>query len=112
MVYELYYWPSIQGRGEFVRLSLEEANASYVDVARKVRSGAGEAQIMRFLTARSLARPPFAPPFLKAGRQVISQTANILMSGRAAWPRAARRAGPPVDQWAAAYRDGLRGRDS
>lgn len=79
MVYELYYWPSIQGRGEFVRLSLEEANASYVDVARKLRSGPGEAQIMRFLTARSIARPPFAPPFLKAGRQVISQTANILM---------------------------------
>jgi glutathione S-transferase len=79
MVYELYYWPSIQGRGEFVRLSLEEANASYIDVARKARSGAGEAQIMRFLTATSIARPPFAPPFLKAGRLVISQTANILM---------------------------------
>ena len=79
MVYELYYWPSIQGRGEFVRLSLEEANASYVDVARKARSGAGEAQIMRVLTAPSIARPPFAPPILKAGRLVISQTANILM---------------------------------
>ena len=57
MVYELYYWPSIQGRGEFVRLSLEEANATYVDVARKMRSG-GEARIMRFMTGRSVARPP------------------------------------------------------
>ena len=79
MIYELYYWPSIQGRGEFVRLSLEEANASYVDVARNARSGAGAAKIMRFLTGPSIARPPFAPPFLKAGRLVISQTANILM---------------------------------
>jgi glutathione S-transferase len=77
--YELYYWPSIQGRGEFVRLSLEEAGASYVDVARKARPGAGEARIMRILTGRAIARPPFAPPFLKAGRLVISQTANILM---------------------------------
>ena len=35
MRYELYYWPQIQGRGEFVRLALEEADADYVDVARK-----------------------------------------------------------------------------
>ena len=35
MRYELYYWPTIQGRGEFVRLALEEAGADYVDVARK-----------------------------------------------------------------------------
>ena len=79
MVYELYYWPSIQGRGEFVRLALEEADASYIDVARKAGSGAGEARIMRWLTGRSVMRPPFAPPFLKAGRLVIGQTANILM---------------------------------
>ena len=79
MVYELFYWPSIQGRGEFVRLALEAADASYVDVARKGRSGGGEARIMRFLTGRGIARPPFAPPFLKAGRLVIGQTANILM---------------------------------
>ena len=79
MVYELYYWPSIQGRGEFVRLALEEADASYIDVARKPGSGAGEARIMRWLTGRSVMRPPFAPPFLKAGRLVIGQTANILM---------------------------------
>ena len=46
MPYELYYWPSIQGRGEFVRLALEEADVPYKDVARTARSGAGEAQIM------------------------------------------------------------------
>lgn len=79
MVYQLYYWPSIQGRGEFVRLALEEADASYIDVARKAGSGGGEARIMRFLTGRGVTRPPFAPPFLKAGRLVIGQTANILM---------------------------------
>ncbi len=79
MVYELYYWPSIQGRGEFVRLSLEEADASYVDVARRARSGAGEARILGLLAGRGMTRPPFAPPILKAGRLLISQTANILM---------------------------------
>ncbi|HTC51456.1 MAG TPA: glutathione S-transferase [Steroidobacteraceae bacterium] len=79
MVYELYYWPSIQGRGEFVRLALEEADVRYVDVARRGASGAGAARIMPFLTARGIRRPPFAPPFLKAGSLLIGQTANILM---------------------------------
>ena len=34
MPYEVYYWPSNQGRGEFVRLALEEAAAEYIDVIR------------------------------------------------------------------------------
>lgn len=76
MRYELYYWPGIQGRGEFVRLALEDAGADYVDVAR--RSKSGMAAMMRFLENRSVERPPFAPPFLKAGKLVIAQTANIL----------------------------------
>ena len=75
MRYELYYWPSIQGRGEFVRLALEDAGADYVDVARRPR---GMAAMSRFLESRSVKRPPFAPPFLKAGKLLISQTANIL----------------------------------
>jgi glutathione S-transferase len=79
MNYELYYWPSIQGRGEFVRLSLEEAGATYVDVAREGKSGAGMARMMRMLKGQGDTRPPFAPPILKAGRLVIGQTANILM---------------------------------
>jgi glutathione S-transferase len=74
MRYELYYWPEIQGRGEFVRLALEEAGAPYVDVARG-RNGVDK--MMKFLAAR--ATPPFAPPFLKAGKLVIGQTANILL---------------------------------
>ncbi|MGB5082342.1 MAG: glutathione S-transferase [Burkholderiales bacterium] len=80
MRYELYYWPSIQGRGEFVRLALEEAGADYVDVARgAARSGRGVPALMRLLGDAALERPPFAPPVLKAGRQVIAQTANILL---------------------------------
>jgi glutathione S-transferase len=77
MIYELYYWPSVQGRGEFVRLALEEAGAHYRDVARESGKGAGMAAMMRLLNGR-VARPPFAPPFLKAGRLLIGQTANIL----------------------------------
>jgi len=77
MRYELYYWPSIQGRGEFVRLALEDADADYVDVARAAKHGM--AAMTRFMENRSIARPPFAPPFLKAGKLLIAQTANILL---------------------------------
>ena len=76
MRYELYYWPGIQGRGEFVRLALEEAGAPYVDVAR--RKG-GMAKMERLLESERLKHPPFAPPFLKAGSLLIGQTANILL---------------------------------
>jgi glutathione S-transferase len=76
MRYELYYQPSIQGRGEFIRLTLEEAGADYTDVARDPNFG--RPGIMRFLEDPALERPPFAPPFLKAGELLISQTANIL----------------------------------
>jgi glutathione S-transferase len=76
MRYELYYWPSIQGRGEFIRLALEEAGADYVDVAR--RGKRGMATMMRLLEGKGVAHPPYAPPFLKAGKLVIAQTANIL----------------------------------
>ena len=75
--YELYYWPTIQGRGEFVRLALEEAGADYVDVARR-RGKRGVPAMMKFIEGPRAKRPPFAPPFLKAGKLVIGQTANIL----------------------------------
>ena len=74
MRYELYYWPSIQGRGEFIRLALEEAGADYVDVARK----RGVPAMMKLIESKRGAHPPYAPPFLKAGKLVIAQTANIL----------------------------------
>lgn len=77
MHYELYYWPSIQGRGEFIRLALEDAGARYVDIARLPKEGMPA--LMRFLEGRSVQHPPFAPPFLKADKLVIAQTANILL---------------------------------
>ena len=80
MQYELYYWPTIQGRGEFVRLALEEAGADYIDVARGPEDeGSGVPALLRLLDGNTVDRPPFAPPFLKAGRLVIGQSANILM---------------------------------
>jgi len=78
MKYELYYWPTIQGRGEFVRLALEEGGLAYRDVARESGKGNGVAALLRLLRDRSVKRPPFAPPFLKAGELLIGQTANIL----------------------------------
>jgi glutathione S-transferase len=79
MSYELYYWPSIQGRGEYIRLALEEAGADYTDVARTRR---GLSAMMRMMDVKKIDRkttPPFAPPFLKSGQRVIGQTANILL---------------------------------
>lgn len=76
MRYELYYWPGIQGRGEFVRLALEEAEADYVDVAR---GGGGIEAMMKRMKAPRQVHPPFAPPFLRAGDLLIAQTANILL---------------------------------
>ena len=75
MRYELYYWPGIQGRGEYVRLALEDCGADYADVARGER---GMAAMMKVMGAAK-GTPPFAPPFLKAGQFVIGQTANILL---------------------------------
>jgi glutathione S-transferase len=80
MRYELFYWPSIQGRGEFVRLALEQAGAEYIDVARRSEaSGMGVPALMRWLDDDTVVCPPFAPPFLRAGKLVIGQTANILL---------------------------------
>jgi len=74
MKYALYYWPGIQGRGEYVRLALEDAGADYDDVARRAN---GMSAMMRMMEGDDT--PPFAPPFLKAGKLVIGQTANILL---------------------------------
>lgn len=68
MKYRLYYWPEIQGRGEFIRLALEDAGADYVDVLR----GPGEFSFSRNYKV-------FALPCLVAGKKVISQTPNILL---------------------------------
>jgi glutathione S-transferase len=75
--WELYYWPDIQGRGEFIRLALEEAGIDYVDVARSGSDGVSS--LVAYLEAEDIERPPFAAPFLRAADLLIGQTANILM---------------------------------
>src|SRR3712207_5431684 len=79
MPYELYYHASNPGRGEFVRLALEEARAEYVDVARESGEGQGTEGMTRFMHDPALRYPPFAPPFLKHGDRIVGQTANILL---------------------------------
>jgi glutathione S-transferase len=78
MPYELYYWPGIQGRGEFVRLALEAAGAPYVDVARERGAGRGMKAMMSMLEGAAAPQAPFAPPFLRDGSIVVSHAANIL----------------------------------
>ncbi len=79
MAYELHYWPTIQGRGEFVRLALEAAGAPYIDVARgEEGQGRGLPALLRALEDKANPQPPFAPPFLKDGKLWIGQTAAIL----------------------------------
>jgi glutathione S-transferase len=76
--YELFYWPAIQGRGELVRLALEDAGADYVDVTRlPAEQGGGVGAMLELMKGASL--PPFAPPFLRAGDLLLAQTANILL---------------------------------
>jgi glutathione S-transferase len=74
MQYELYYWSGIPGRGEFVRLALEDAGADYWDSAF---AEDGDKKMMALM--KHLDHPPFAPPFLRAGSLIIAQTANILL---------------------------------
>ena len=79
MTLELHYWPTIQGRGEFVRLALEAAGAAYVDVARgDEAAGRGMAEMQRHLDDERSAHPPFAPPFVKDGALLVAQTGAIL----------------------------------
>jgi glutathione S-transferase len=78
MRYLLYYWPTIQGRGEFVRLAFEAAGADYDDVARLPTARGGGVRALMELMEGDSARPPFAPPFVMAGGETVAQTANIL----------------------------------
>ena len=73
MAYELFYWPGLQGRGEFARLALEDAGAEYVDVVRKDGVSAMTALM------KSGTQPQFAPPFLRDGDLIVGQTAAILL---------------------------------
>jgi glutathione S-transferase len=73
MPYRLWYWPTIQGRGEFVRLALEAADIAYFDCAR-VEGGAALVEDMRSRGPMA----PFAPPYLDTGSMTIAQVAHIL----------------------------------
>lgn len=79
MAYELYYWDGLQGRGEFVRLALEDARAEYIDVARGAKKdGQGTDAMMKIINSKTEPHIPFAPPFLKDGKLIVSHVANIL----------------------------------
>jgi glutathione S-transferase len=76
--YELYYWPEIPGRGEFVRLVLEDAGVTYADVGRlPAAEGGGVEAVAAFYAGRADGHPVFAPPVLKQGDLVLAQTAAI-----------------------------------
>ena len=80
MAYEFFYWPEIQGRGEFVRLALEDAGAPYIDVARGLESdGRGIPAMLAVMRGEGTSHIPFAPPFLRDGDVIVSHTAAILL---------------------------------
>jgi glutathione S-transferase len=79
MPYKLYYWPSIQGRGEFVRLALEQGGADYIDVARESGRGRGIGAMSQVLDREAIDHPPFAVPALQDGEVIVAQTAAILL---------------------------------
>ena len=80
MAYELYYWPTIQGRGEFIRLALEEAGADYRDIARlPERKGQGMPAMLACLDGDNTPQAAYAPPVLRDGDLLIGQTTNILL---------------------------------
>ena len=85
MTYQLYYWPSIQGRGEFIRLALEEAGADYVDVAR--RGKAGMSAMMRLLEGKGVKYPPYAPPFLASFERNHRDKASFARFLRDSYPQ-------------------------
>ena len=98
MAYEFFYWPEIQGRGEFVRLALEDAGTAYIDVARGSESeGRGVPAMLALMRGERTSHIPFAPPFLRDGDVVVSHTAAILLSGQTDRTCANRRRRPAMD---------------
>jgi glutathione S-transferase len=77
--YQLFYWPGLQGRGELIRLALEEAGADYVDVARLPAAEGGGVPALMKAMKQGEGLEPFAPPFLRSGEIVVAQVANILL---------------------------------
>ena len=109
MPYELFYWPGLQGRGEFVRLALEDAGADYVDVCRGAGRGQGVAALTALLRSPGLAQQPFAPPILRDGELLMSPRRQHPVPSRAKADAGARARGPaPVRQRPATDDHGLR----
>lgn len=78
--YMLIYWPGIPGRGEYIRLILEEAGATYIDTAQiPAEAGGGARAVMPYLRGEAPGFPPLAPPILKHGDLVLAQVANIAL---------------------------------
>ncbi len=78
MTYRLYYWPTLPGRGELVRVVLEDIGADWVDVARS-GDAPNFAAVRSILTAPPGGTPPSAPPVLVHGDLVLCQSANIAL---------------------------------
>lgn len=78
VTFELFYWPGLQGRGEFVRLAFEATGTPYVEVVQGDGPGQGIDGLMQTMDAPAGMALPFAPPFLRVGDELIGQTANIL----------------------------------
>ncbi|VVE63423.1 glutathione S-transferase [Pandoraea captiosa] len=82
MTFELFYWPGLQGRGEFVRLAFEAAGTPYVEIVQGDEPGQGMDGLLHAMDDPACMDPPFAPPFLRirhaSGDELIGQTANIL----------------------------------
>ncbi|AJC20581.1 glutathione S-transferase [Pandoraea pulmonicola] len=78
MTFELFYWPGLQGRGEFVRLAFEATGTPYVEIVQGTGPGQGVDGLMRTMDDPARVDPPYAPPFLRVGDELIGQTANIL----------------------------------
>lgn len=85
MTFWLYYWPTIQGRGEFVRLALEDAGADYIDVGRTQ----GPAAVAEMINRGA----HFAPPVIENEYESISHVAHIL-----AWLAHALNLAPSADR--------------
>ena len=69
--YELYYWPGLAGRAEFIRLIFAEVNQTYKDV-----DDIAELEKIS-LSTQSEGFPNFAPPVLKNGDFTLAQTPVI-----------------------------------
>ncbi|VVD67401.1 glutathione S-transferase [Pandoraea iniqua] len=78
MTFELFYWPGLQGRGEFVRLAFEATGTPFVEIVQGDGPGQGMDGMLHTMDDPACTDPPFAPPFLRADGELIGQTANIL----------------------------------